>query len=151
MKTIFLLILIVWSSLFAADILTLVKTLDQNDTSRFKTMVRNAIDANAARKDNNKSILMYASWVGNDEAVRYLIEKGAQINAEDSGGATALHLALWKDHTNIALYLIERGASVRALSIDGMTPIDIAVLRQNKQALDAIDRLAKPIKPLLLD
>lgn len=151
MKALLILIFGVWSSLCAADILALVKILDQNDTARFKTMVLNAIDANTAREDNNKSILMYSIWIGNDEAARYLIEQGADVNAADSGGATALHLALWKDRTEMALYLMKHGASTRALSGDGMTPMDIAVLRQNKTVLEAIDRSTKSIKSLPLN
>lgn len=151
MKIILILLLCLSSLLFSADILALVKTLDHNDTTRFKTMVANTLDANAAREDNNKTVLMYAVWVGNEEAVEFLIGKGADVNAADAGGATALHLAIWKDRTNMALYLMKHGASIRALSTDGMTPMDIAALRQNAKVLEEMEKSTKSVKSLNLD
>lgn len=132
-----------------ADILNLVGLLDRNDTQTFQSQIQTIQDANAAREDNNKTILMYASWVGNTEAVKYLIDKGADVNAQDTGGATALHLAAWKGFTPIALYLLEKGASGRAMSKDGMTPLDIAMMRGNQEIAEAIDKAAPKLKPLL--
>lgn len=137
------------SMVYAADIFAMVNALDRNDTDAFKSMVRTIEDANTARSDNNKSILMYAVWVGNEEAVKELVSKGSDINHADESGATALHLAIWKDRNAIALYLIEKGASVNALSRDGMTPSDIALLRSNTQVMEAIEKKKPKLKPLL--
>jgi len=131
-----------------ADIFKLVQVLDRNDTKAFTSMIMTIEDANTARSDNNKTILMYASWVGNTEAVKYLVEKGANINAQDSSNATALHLAIWKEHTDIALYLLEHGASAVSMSNDGMTPSDIAVLRSNTKVMEAIEKAKPKLKSL---
>lgn len=132
-----------------ADILQLVALLDRNDTQTFKTNVQTLQDANAMRSDNNKTVLMYACWVGNGEAVKHLVEKGADVNAHDAGGVSALHLAAWKNRTDIALYLLERGASGSAISKDGMTPLDIATMRGNRSIAEAIEKAAPKLKPLL--
>ncbi len=137
------------ASLHAADIFELVRLLDRSDTAMFKTKIETTFDANCAREDNRKSVLMYAVWVGNDEAVRHLVEKGADINAQDSGGATALHLAAWKGHTQIARYLLERGASGNAMSNEGMTPLDIAVTQGHREIAEAIEKAAPKLKKLL--
>ncbi len=146
-------ILLAWSlltaHLYSADILELVSLLDRNDTAAFESKIQNAIDANAMREDNNKTILMYACWVGNMEAVRYLVEKGADVNAQDAGGASALHLAIWKGNNPIALYLIEHGASGSAMSAEGMTPLDVAMMRENREIAEAIEKKAPKLKPLL--
>ena len=136
-------------SLQGADILELVGLLDRNDTQTFHSRIQTLSDANTARADNNKTVLMYAVWVGNIEAVKYLIEKGADVNAQDAGGATALHLAAWKGHTPIAVYLIEKGASANAMSKEGMTPLDIAMMRKNHEIGAAIEKAAPKLKPLL--
>lgn len=149
MKKILLAAILLSNLLNGADILKLVSLLDLNDTSSFEMQVQNVNDANAAREDNNKTILMYACWVGNLDAVKYLISKGADVNAQDSGGATALHLAAWKGFTPIALYLIENGASGSAMSKDGMTPLDIALIKENKEIAEAIEKAAPKLKPLL--
>lgn len=136
-------------SLQAANILDLVGLLDRNDMVTFQSRVQTLNDANSAREDNNKTILMYACWIGNTEAVKYLVLKGANVNAQDSGGATALHLAAWKGFTPIALYLIENGASGQTVSKDGMTPLDIAMMQGNQEIADAISKVAPKLKPLL--
>jgi ankyrin repeat protein len=149
MKKILFIALVLSNLLSGADILKLVSLLDRNDTAEFEMQVQNLSDANSAREDNNKTILMYACWVGNLEAVRFLVSKGADVNAQDSGGATALHLAVWKGFTPIALYLIENGASGQTMSQDGMTPLDIAMMKENKTITEAIEKGLPKLKPLL--
>lgn len=142
-------ILLAAFSLQAADILDLVALLDRNDTKTFESRVQTISDANSMREDNKKSILMYACWVGNTEAIKYLVQKGADVNAQDSAGATALHLAIWKGFTPIALYLLENGASASSMSQEGMTPMDIAVLKENREVISAIEKTTPKLKPLL--
>lgn len=136
-------------SLEGANILDLVGLLDRNDNMVFQERVKTLQDANSARDDNNKTILMYACWVGNTDAVKHLVLKGADVNAQDSGGATALHLAAWKGHLPIALYLLENGASGQTMSKDGMSPLDIALMQGNQEIADAIHKAVPKLKPLL--
>lgn len=135
--------------LFGADILELVRTLDANDTAKFKSLITTPDDANTMRSDNNKSILMYASWIGNSEAVEHLVASGAAINAQDSNGVSALHLAVWKSNTPIALYLLQHGASGNSRSSDGMTPLDIARMKENQTLAQEIEKSLPKLKPLL--
>jgi ankyrin repeat protein len=146
---IFISLLLFTLSLEGANILDLVGLLDRNDNVAFQERVKTLQDANSAREDNNKTILMYACWVGNSDAVKHLLSKGADVNAQDSGGATALHLAAWKGYTPIALYLLENGASGQTVSKDGMTPLDIAMMQGNQEIADAISKSAPKLKPLL--
>lgn len=149
LKNFIFLFLFTAANLSAADILDLVGLLDRNDTATFQSHIQTISDANSAREDNNKTILMYACWIGNSDAVKYLIDKGADVNAQDTGGATALHLAAWKGNTSIALYLIEKGSSGNAMSAEGMTPLDIAVMKGNQEIITAIDKAAPKRKKLL--
>lgn len=142
-------LLFVGISLQSADILNLVGLLDRKDTAAFQSRIHTLSDANAAREDNNKTILMYACWVGNLDAVKHLVSKGADVNAHDANGATALHLAAWKGFIPIAVYLIENGASGETISKDGMTPLDIALMQGNQEIADAISKAAPKLKPLL--
>lgn len=148
MKKIVFFLLLSATLLSGADIFKLVQTIDRNDTVEFKRLVQTIKDSNTARSDNNKTILMYVSWVGNIDAVKHLMVLGANVNAQDSSNATALHLAIWKDHTDIALYLIEHAASVSAMSMDGMTPGDIALLRSNTKVIEAINQAKPKLKSL---
>ncbi len=149
MKKILFFFLLSATLLSGADIFKLVQTIDRNDTVEFKRLVQTIEDANTARSDNNKTILMYSSWVGNIDAVKHLVDLGANVNAQDSSNATALHLAIWKDHTDIALFLLQKGATSTAMSIDGMTPNDIAILRSNLPIMEAIQKAKPKLKSLL--
>jgi len=148
MKKIVFIFLLTCTFLSGADIFKLLQAVDRNDTKAFASMVMTTEDANTARSDNNKTILMYASWVGNSDAVKHLVNFGANINAQDVSNATALHLAIWKDHTDIALYLLEHGASASSMSSDGMTPSDIALLRSNTKVIEAINQAKPKLKSL---
>lgn len=125
--------------IYASDIFELVGYIDKNDTSSFVTAIKTVEDANTHRSDNNKTILMYSAWMGNEEAVNHLLEKGADINMQDETGATALHLAIWKNHESIALKLLEKGADFNLLSKDGMSAMDIAILKGNQNILKVLD------------
>ena len=148
MKKIVFIFLLLCGISSGADIFKLVGAIDRNDTAGFVSMVQTIGDANTARSDNNKTILMYAAYKGNKEAVEHLITKGANVNASDSTNATALHLAIWKDHTGIALLLLEKGASTSTMSTDGMTPSDIALIRSNSKIIEAIEASKQKRKTL---
>jgi ankyrin repeat protein len=53
---------------------------------------------------------MWASLYGHLNVVKLLIEEGADVNARDDAGLTALMIALGRGHTDVAQFLIEAGA-----------------------------------------
>ena len=53
---------------------------------------------------------MIASYFGNYYTVNLLIHKGANIEAEDRNGATAITYAYFMNYHNIVNLLISRGA-----------------------------------------
>ena len=64
------------------------------------------------------------SWVS---SVRYLIEElGADVNARDHNGYTALHHAAARGDNELILYLVSQGANVSVVSRRGQTVADMA-------------------------
>ena len=58
----------------------------------------------------NSPILSHAAENGNLAGVRYLLDKGADVEAKDGFGLTALWIAVMARHTEIVRTLLEKGA-----------------------------------------
>ena len=60
-------------------------------------------------------------------AVKYLVEElGADVNAVDHEGNTALHHAAARGDNEMILYLVSKGANVKAVDREGRTTVDMA-------------------------
>ena len=60
-------------------------------------------------------------------AARYLVEElGADVNARDLNGYSAVHHAASRGHNELILFLVEHGADVTLVSRAGQTTVDMA-------------------------
>jgi len=92
------------------------------------------------------TFLHWAAAGGQNEIVKLLIAKGADVNATDGDGDTPLHLAgNTTASTEIAELLISKGADVNAMNlsppgrrIGGMTPLDMATLGKRTEIADLL-------------
>jgi uncharacterized protein len=65
-----------------------------------------------------------AGWL---PAIKYLVEElGADVNAKDHDGNTALHHAAARGDNEVILYLVSKGADVKAVNRSGETTVDMA-------------------------
>jgi ankyrin repeat protein len=70
--------------------------------------------------------LMCAALEGRTEAVKALLQKGADVNAKDDMGRTALMFAAINAHDETVKVLLEYGADVNTRANDGATPLMLA-------------------------
>jgi len=73
-----------------------------------------------------KTPLMHASYKGNLQIPRMLMQAGADPNATDSAGNTALFYAAQNNNTRLARYLLRHGAWLNYTNYDHLSAIDIA-------------------------
>ena len=92
----------------------------------------------------NKEILSASDWDGKTLLhfaiikkqyliVEYLIESGADINAENNRGETPLHQAVSLCPAKFAQLLIDNGADVDHQSDSGLTPLHWCVLQRDRK------------------
>ncbi len=70
--------------------------LKQGKTEHLQMLIEHGMNVNEARADMNHSLLIEAVFRGCDEAVELLLKSGADINAQDPYGYTALMFASGK-------------------------------------------------------
>lgn len=98
--------------------------------------------------------LMIASGLGESEIVDLLLSEGAQVDAKDGDGRTALmyaagHNQEWTENTDVIERLIRQGANIETQDEAGLTSLMYAVMRCNLDEAELL--LSKGADPLLTD
>ncbi|MBZ0326576.1 MAG: ankyrin repeat domain-containing protein [Altibacter sp.] len=116
--------------------LDLINAVKNNDFSLFKSLLNK--DNINTRDGASNTLLMTAAKNGYFEMVTYLIAEGADINAINSVGQTALNLSVFYGKNSIAEFLIQNEADVNKTDNRFiLTPLTAAI-RSNNMALGEI-------------
>ena len=100
----------------------------------FHTIVRHLVtghsqDVNACGFHNMSTPLHWASLRGHLEVVRYLLEHGANVKAQDKDGSMPLHWASRKGRREVIRVLIQHKADANAQDKNKLTPLHKASSR----------------------
>ncbi len=104
------------------------------DNGRLGALLRSGANANARERRSGATPLMHAAAIGSIDAMKLLIDSGAEVNARSSGGATALMWAA-ADLAKVRL-LLERGADVNAVSETGRSALHLVAM--SDQSADVV-------------
>ena len=94
-------------------------------------VTRNGSQVKEFDQGANKIDLIEAARNGSIADCRQLLSKGADINATDNTGQTAVMIAAMTDQINLTKFLIERGADVNRSSNSGLTALHYAALENH--------------------
>ena len=83
---------------------------------------------------------MLAAFRGNTAAVINLLERGANVNARDEDGDTALMFAAYKGHALVVALLLQYGANVYARARNGWTAKKAAQASLHEHIADLLHR-----------
>jgi ankyrin repeat protein len=120
-------------------VVSLRNALRNGDRQEFNRVLRDRPEAVNAKGPSGWTPIMYAALYGDGDAVRLLLDKGANPNARNNQGGTALMYAI--DNEEKTRLLLDHGADPNLHSGEGRTALQIATGRAG----------AYPIVKLLLD
>ncbi|MEQ1738813.1 MAG: ankyrin repeat domain-containing protein [Methyloglobulus sp.] len=83
------------------------------------------VDINSRGKEG-ESPLHWMAFLGDDKAIKLLIEAGSNIDFVDNQGNSPLHEAVVNRQTSSVNTLIKLGANRNLRNKNGLTPLDIA-------------------------
>jgi ankyrin repeat protein len=86
----------------------------------------NPLGVNARDARQGATPLIWAARTGNQAAVEYLLDVGADIDAQDRSGATALHAAVRRERLEITETLLSARADPSLQDAQGRTPLHLA-------------------------
>ncbi|WP_197431086.1 ankyrin repeat domain-containing protein [Aliiruegeria sabulilitoris] len=91
----------------SVDTETLIRAARNGDTGVLQLLVNAGLDIN---EGDGSTALMQAAGMGHAEAVKFLIENGAEVSTRDETGRTAFFWALQNNHLDIVDILNSAGA-----------------------------------------
>ncbi|HKY21851.1 MAG TPA: ankyrin repeat domain-containing protein [Vicinamibacterales bacterium] len=137
MKRIFVGLLVLGTAVAAQDAGTssdaFYAAIRANDLSKLRSMLTPGANPNVADPRGGATPLMYAAAIGSIDAMKLLLDQGADANLKSSSGATALMWAV-TDIDKVRL-LLDRGADVKAASQRGRTALHLASRSDSSEAI----------------
>ncbi|OJJ98985.1 hypothetical protein ASPACDRAFT_61660 [Aspergillus aculeatus ATCC 16872] len=114
---------------------TLAVGNDHLDIARALSPTGRPIDTVISRW--GRTALHYAAYRGREQGIRFLLERGANVNATDSWDETALILAARHPSASCVELLLAEGATINACC-DGRTAISYAVLIHADEVIEVL-------------
>ena len=117
----------------------LLHAASSGDTTRLRHLLENGHQTNEAFPIVGTLPLIVASGSGHVETVAALLEAGADIDAQDLTGWTALHAAAFHgDYATVSL-LVQRGAVAGETRWYRKSPADIARMLGHAKIVDVLE------------
>ena len=116
---------------------TILHAVDSHDHEAVRILLEAGADPNPKVPEGlfRSSPLKAASFGGLAGIVKLLLQYGAEIDAYNPEGQTALHAAIITQNVECAAILLESGASLENVARNGRTPLTIAIIHNSHAVL----------------
>ena len=142
-----------WACAIREAKMSLVSAACNQEWEHVRALARVGRDVNAQEEGNRRTALHYAAGYGDSATARALVQSGADVNARDRAGMTALGWACLKGRVEVAQLLLKANADplIKAHTgvLVGKTAVTLARLH-GTQNLPASHRSRSLVQMLLL-
>ncbi len=111
---------------------------------RIKWLLDNGADINAVSKDRGYSATMDAVWKNNEDAVKALVTRGANLNFISRDGQSVLVLAVGTGNAKVVEILAKYGADPDIKDQMGMSARQYAVLFKKPAMVESFEKYSSP-------
>lgn len=105
---------------------------------KIKELIKSGADLTAPSNPVGETALHLATFSGNQEVIKFLIEAGSNPNQPNKFGQTPLHTACFFGLEESAQTLLDQGADPNAKNNLGEQPLHLAALQGNKKMMEAL-------------
>jgi len=98
-----------------------------NLLKRVQELLDVGVDVNLKDFDTGATPLHYACSNGSKQTMEVLVNRGADVNAQNDRGITPLHTLISKRYDTLALWLVRKGANLQITDRRGYSPRDLAL------------------------
>jgi ankyrin repeat protein len=129
--------IVIWFTLSGTEAGVLTLQIGAKQNSPFLIRVFTALGANPKETgQDGMSALHFAGYLGADQVIPILVEKGAPIDLRDKEGRTALHLAAYAGQTSAVAALLDHKADPGVKESTGeMTALHLAVAQKHSETV----------------
>jgi ankyrin repeat protein len=92
------------------------------DIAKVRSLLAHGAAVNARSETERTALLVAASYPGTVGVLQVLLDRGADIRAEDRGGSTALTLAIRSSSIDVVRFLVRKGLDPKAISPLALRP-----------------------------